>query len=437
MKEIKNRSVVLMSIVSCIVIIMLFVFFSSFSITKGTYGATSTNINACDVGYVYAENGYCCPTEATFVSEDLGCKKNYKIKTSERNEAEEYRDEIMLTEKPNECTALVYNSNNNNESYNFGCYFSVKSWKCSNGQKVYKGKCIDADVLPVTVNFYNGNNLVDTSPDYCVVEECEVTAPGPQKINNGYSFYDTNKEYEFTGWGDKKCLTKEWTGTYTAYHKFDKNSLNVSADYYACYKEKEDAEETEFDVNKCNYYTPATVTRDENYLNCKYINIGYNNSASDRTKEKVKACCVAMSGWTWVEYNFNSAGYDYEYCIKCEGTKVTCDPAKEVYDSQSACEKANSNYNCKEENGCWKKAGKKDDDKTPAPSSPSSSSSSSSSSKSSSSSSSSSTVSKKPSSSSNVDKNPPTGSVAIFMVWIISIGVIIYAFFYFKQSRFE
>lgn len=41
------------------------------------------------------------------------------------------------------------------------------------------------------------------------------------------------------------------------------------------------------------------------------------------------------------------------------------------------------------------------------------------------------------SSSSNVDDNPKTGSVAIFMVWVIALGTLIYSFVYFKQSKFE
>ena len=37
----------------------------------------------------------------------------------------------------------------------------------------------------------------------------------------------------------------------------------------------------------------------------------------------------------------------------------------------------------------------------------------------------------------NVDDNPKTGSVAIFMVWIIALGTLVYSFMYFKQSKFE
>lgn len=40
-------------------------------------------------------------------------------------------------------------------------------------------------------------------------------------------------------------------------------------------------------------------------------------------------------------------------------------------------------------------------------------------------------------SSSTVTENPKTGSVAIFMVWVIAIGTLIYSIAYFKQSKFE
>ena len=48
-----------------------------------------------------------------------------------------------------------------------------------------------------------------------------------------------------------------------------------------------------------------------------------------------------------------------------------------------------------------------------------------------------SSTSSNPPSSSTVTENPKTGSVAIFMVWVIAIGTLIYSIAYFKQSKFE
>lgn len=294
MKEIKNRSAVLMSIVSCIVIIMLFVFFSSFSITKGTYGVTDDANSGEDIS-----NGVCYLC--------LGSKGSV---------------------------------------INDGYYV----WS-SDGS------------VPVGKDCHKNINGIDSESD------CEkVATPSPNLYECTINPVDST---------DKVCI-KAYDSPWA--------SASLGDTGMSCVK-----------VTKCSCeYTSAE--------DCESKNAGYTCKKDEET-----GCFVK----------------DTKKCS--EGTYLT----------EGECEKANSNYNCKEENGCWKKAGKKVDDKTPAPSSPSSSSSSSSSSKPSSSSSSSSTVSKKPSSSSNVDKNPPTGSVAMFMVWIISIGVIIYAFFYFKQSRFE
>lgn len=46
-------------------------------------------------------------------------------------------------------------------------------------------------------------------------------------------------------------------------------------------------------------------------------------------------------------------------------------------------------------------------------------------------------TSSNPPSSSTVTENPKTGSIAIFMVWVIAIGTLIYSIAYFKQSKFE
>ncbi len=182
--------------------------------------------------------------------------------------------------------------------------------------------------------------------------------------------------------------TVGYEASYSAYHNFDNKSLAASASYYACYREKKTVEEPDnFDVNKCNFSQEFTVTYDVNYKNCKYINIGYNNSQSERTEANVKACCIAK-GWTWVGYNFNSSGNDYEYCVKCGGGS-----------SSPSSPSSPSN-----------------------PSSPSIPSS---------------TPSSMSSSSSDIDENPQTGSIAIFMVWVIALGALVYSFFYFKQSRFE
>ena len=100
--------------------------------------------------------------------------------------------------------------------------------------------------------------------------------------------------------------------------------------------------------------------------------------------------------------------------------------------TQGECQSRYGANNCvQDSNGCWSKSSSSSSSK------PSSSSSSSSPSNPSSPSIPSSTPSSTPSSSSGIDENPQTGSIAIFMVWVIALGALVYSFFYFKQSRFE
>ena len=142
---------------------------------------------------------------------------------------------------------------------------------------------------------WNGNNVVS--------ESCkeDIVAPGPQTSS------ESNKE--FTGWGNKGCTT----GSYTAYATF---RPSASATYYACYKTIAEESDTKFSVDKCTYTSLYTVSRDERYLNCKYVNIEYNDSATEDTTSNIKSCCTAK-GYTWVGENFTSSGYGYEYCIIC------------------------------------------------------------------------------------------------------------------------
>lgn len=366
MNEVKNKEFILISCGACLVIIMLILYFSGLNVAKGSYGAVVLSEYTCSkTDYQVVKdskgNAKCCPSDYKMENDFCIPKEcDDAIKKSSSSSSS------CMTQ--GECQSR-YGANNCVQDSN-GCWSKSSSSSSTGDNKI-------------TIKFYNGNAMVKEGS--CVKGSCNsITAPGPQSITrSGYSFYNSSKEYEFTGWGSSSCLTTVGYGaSYSAYHNFDNNSLTASANYFACYREKKTVEEPDkFDVNKCNFSQEFTVTYDVNYKNCKYINIGYNNSQSERTEANVKACCIAK-GWTWVGSNFNSSGNDYEYCVKCGGS-------------------------------------------SPSPSSPSSPSIPSS------------TPSSTPSSSSNIDKNPQTGSIAIFMVWVIALGALVYSFFYFKQSRFE
>ena len=233
----------------------------------------------------------------------------------------------------------------------------------------------------VTIVFKNGSTVVKTQS--CTIpsgsQTCttDIIAPGPQTSS------DSNKV--FNGWGETETCT---SGSYTANAALRPAS---SRTYYACYRDAsdDDTPSKDFSTSKCTYSSLYTVTRDTRYLNCKYTNITYNNSATEDTVGNVKACCSAR-GYKWIAENFTSSGYGNEYCIVCGGNTGG------------------------------------------GGSNPSSSSSST---PSSSSSTPSTTPSSVPSSSSNIEDNPKTGSVAIFIVWIIALGTLVYAGVYFKQVR--
>lgn len=214
--------------------------------------------------------------------------------------------------------------------------------------------CVSAS-RKVTISFKNGSTVVKT--ESCTVPidtpACieDIIAPGPQTSS------DSNKV--FNGWGEKDGCT---SGSYTANAALRPAK---SETYYACYRDAsdDDTPSKDFSTSKCTYSSLYTVTRDTRYLNCKYTNITYNNSATEDTVGNIKACCSAK-GYKWIAENFTSSGYGNEYCIVCGGTTPT-----------------------------------------------------------------------NPDNPSNITDNPKTGSVAIFIVWIIALGTLVYAGVYFKQAR--
>lgn len=269
---------------------------------------------------------------------------------------------------------------------------SAKPTKCPTERpysKIYSTKESDCkaetdDGATITLKFMNGSTLVKSESCFKAndSDSCKDTiyAPGPQ----------TKTGKIFNGWGESNGCT---VGSYTAYGSF---RANTSRTYYACYTDKiDDTPSSTFDKSKCTYSNDTAVVRDDRYKNCKYTNITYNNSASELTEGNAKACCIAR-GYTWVRENFTSSGYGYEYCIKCAGgtPPSTSEPEPSTGDPKPST-----------------------GDPTPT-SKPSTS-----------------TPTSTPSS--NVDENPKTGSIAIFMVWVIAIGTLIYSIAYFKQSKFE
>lgn len=424
--SLKKSARTLYGVCTCIIVLMVICYFGV-SNTKGTYSADGQV--TCD-GTIYSGTKawlsggvyYCCPASTSemtggmcyYYNNDCGSKTqcddvnptgaNWSCSTSYESLLTGYKRtcsvsavKAITVSDDSSSSGACYVANHryvwlltdpNNSSYT---KVDKSSAQCSGCESGYvddnEGYCIeDDDITYVTLRFMNGDNLVKS--ESCtfkpsVASRCSnsIIAPGAQtKIG------DTTGEYTFNGWGEADGCA---AGSYTANASF---APAVSKTYYACYKKTSDDDKTsDFDSSKCTYSSLYTVTRDERYLNCKYTNITYNNSAMEDTSGNIKACCT-NKGYTWVSENFTSSGYGNEYCIVCSSTSGGGGGG------------------------------------TPTPSSSSSSKPSSSSSL---------TGPGSPTPSSNVDDNPKTGSVAIFMVWVIALGTLIYSFVYFKQSKFE
>lgn len=432
MKEsLKSSSKTLYAVCICIVALMVVCYFGT-GMTKGTYSA-SENLS-CESGYklLTASNGssYCCPSKYNVVMKKLTwsnyyCTNDSSVLRTDFNGVESCAITQSCTDGTAACDNLKSGDSSSVKLFSCSgsvCTFYVKTdcaiaktptsdsspavsevgcyiannryqwstvdlgspWKkvdipkvnCSGCAAGYvendDGDCIKKQISSITITFMNGSTKVKT--ESCTVpsgsQSCtnSIVAPGPQTSS------DSNKV--FNGWGEKDGCT---SGSYTANAAL---RPTVSRVYYACYRDAsgDGKPSADFSASKCTYSSLYTVTRDTRYLNCKYTNITYNNSATEDTVGNVSACCSAK-GYMWVSENFTSSGYGNEYCLVCEGSSGGNTPSNPS---------------------------------TPSSSTPSSST---------------------PSSSSNVDENPKTGSVAIFLVWIIALGTLVYAGVYFKQVR--
>ena len=414
--SLKKSSRTLYGVCACIIVLMVICYFGV-SNSKGTY---SVDEQVTCSGTVYSDTKtwysggvyYCCPASTSemsagkcyYYNNDCGSKEQCdNVNPTDANWSCSTSYESVLTGYKRTCSvsAVKAITVSDDSSSSGACYITnhryvwlntepnnsnytkvdKSSAECNGCESGYvddgEGYCIkDDDITYVTLRFMNGDNLVKTeSCTYksSVASRCssDIIAPGAQTKTG-----DTSGEYMFNGWGEKDGCE---TGSYTANAAF---APSVSKTYYACYrKSSNDVTSSDFDSSKCTYSSLYTVTRDERYLNCKYTNITYNNSATENIVGNVSACC-RNKGYTWVAENFTSSGYGNEYCIVCGSSS-----------------------------GGGNNGG--GDSNPDNPSNPSGG------------------------NGNNVSENPQTGSVAIFMVWIIALGTLVYSFVYFKQSKFE
>ena len=146
----------------------------------------------------------------------------------------------------------------------------------------------------------------------------------------------------FNGWGETAgCKAGSYTGS--AVFRITRASSNKT--YYACYDDTDATPSTDYDKKNCSFSMEVPVTRDVRYLNCTYTNISYNNDPLNTTGDSrgnIKKCCLDH-GYMWINDNFTSSGFGYEYCIKCGGGTV---PSNTPSSSPTI-----SCYGCKVTNG--------------------------------------------------------------------------------------
>lgn len=239
----------------------------------------------------------------------------------------------------------------------------------------------------VTITFMNSGTVVATkSCDIATGStscSSDIIAPGAQTPQEGKTF---------TGWGGEAGCTQ---GSYTNNAAFRPTK---SATYYACFSDKEtDSPSNDFTASKCSYSGLVDVTRDQRYLNCKYTNITYNNSAAFSTVGNVSACCSAK-GYTFIPENFTSSGYGNEYCLVC-GTG-----SPSIGGSTGG---GGGSSNPTPENP-------KPDNPTPEQPTP---------------------ENPTPNTPSNVTENPTTGTMFIIVAWLIGLVTLIYTGYYVRKSK--
>lgn len=272
--------------------------------------------------------------------------------------------------------------------------FGMKDYTCtSGGKQYYYGLCTKTSQDHITCEMdsstescskgqisENGKcyvNIKFFNGDTLVKQDrCEVPSGSTSCSENIVTPGAQTKEgFEFKGWGNTKDCSSSGTGSnYTL-------KPSVSKDYYACFATKSSGGSTttddNFDISKCKFLATTKVVYTQEYLNCKYVNISYGSARNEYTESNIKSCCQSK-GYTYYAPNFTTG---YEYCLICGGGSGGGGGGG---NNDSSYSSYSSNNNTQ-----------------------------------------------------NTTQNPKTGNIAIFIVWVIALGTVVYAWIFYKQSRFE
>lgn len=412
--SLKKSSKILYGVCSCIIVLMVICYFGV-SNSKGTYSAVTTVSKDCSsYGSNYIKvNGWCCPLAYSAAAEGGACYANIT-----------HKGKMCMPD--NSCISGVTKINS--------CCTGGQVLKCPDGYVANSdGSCSsknessenDSSTKVSCSNVISGgcgqSTITSTNPNYT---SCTI---------NGTTYY-----YSKSTGGTCLDTTEGYTYTYYNYTKTGSTQVSCTRQYVNCDydAQKEDCSDLGGTLNgtTCNIYSSGcksdTFNCDSNVAttsNC-YICLGTSGSVSTGGTYKQSTSspgtnCHLTSSTTC---SGTPVAKKYE-CTLTDKSKVCVTAYDSAWASAYVGETGTS---CKEVTSCTSTpgGGNTGGGGTTTPSSSSSSKPSSSSSL---------TGPGSPTPSSNVDDNPRTGSVAIFMVWIIALGTLIYSFVYFKQSKFE
>ena len=428
--SLKKSARTLYGVCSCIIVLMVICYFGV-SNSKGTYSAT--------ICYACTNGGSTFYSTSNIPGVSCTQTDNSKCQSSSSSSSS--------SQTVSSCSSLFQGNCGDKFVRN-----TTKTYTCKKDNTTYTydsdevNKCRNSS--GELVSYYDHALLTAITPTVSCSSVEKGSCGSDEIISTSSSMTSCvkgNIKYFYTKTNYGTCEYTEDEGQKHTVYKYTKTGstqVSCTRQYVNCNydAQKEDCSDLGGTLNgtTCNIYssgcTSDTFNCDSNVAttsNC-YICLGTSGSVSTGGEYKPSnsspgSNCHLTSSTTC---SGTPVAKKYE-CTLTDKSKV-CVTA---YDSAwASADVGETGTSCKEVTSCTSTPG---GGETPIPSSSSSSSSSSKPSSSKPSSSSSLTAPGSPTPSSNVDDNPKTGSVAIFMVWVIALGTLIYSFVYFKQSKFE
>lgn len=432
---------------TCVFVLLLLVGLGITS-NKGTLAAAG-DVGSCPTSAPYEiKNGKCCPNSNDTINGSRCIPNGVTIVNGTDCKYSGYS--YSYTEYVNNGNKIPNKCTNGTPSCTTATSISVGNCSClkplSSCGTAVQG-LVTEKLYTVTLNSNGADNVGATSTNCNATSSTSCDAPLPTPTRDGYVF---------KGWGTSSSCVSGATGSY----KLDASNTGKTTLYacwvadnitYACYKSGGLHHWVTSD--SVIGQTGQKISSISNSDDCKAAD----SCQSGKFTEDGK--CISDSPKVIVKFYNGSSLYDTKDCSIEEG-KVNCPitlPSgltKSGYTfggwGASGCTTgSNGEVNVSKDStyyACWSKV-----DVTPTtpgstptptnpggnttPTTPGSTPTPSASSSSSKPASSSAVIEQGSSSSTNVGENPPTGEIAIFVVWVIAAAAIVYSIWYFKQVR--